>query len=170
MADEIEHNFLWSALTNVGDELVKELTKQLISHDKVATRNLVNSLDFDVIEQAEKLSLVLKADYYLTYVDEGRKKGNPPPTKDIEKWIKVKGISFNRVRASKGNKNKGIKNYKLSNEKAAFMVARSIGKKGIKATNVINTSINNVLSNLDALSEAYKQDVLRSLSNILLNQ
>jgi len=159
MADEMDNKFLWSALTNVGDELVKELTKQLIAHDKVATKNLVNSLDFDVIEQAEKLSLVLKADYYLRYVDEGRKKGNPPPSKEIEKWIKVKGIS---LRSDKGVKYKPAQ--------AAFVISRSIGKKGIKATNVINKSINNVLNNLDSLSEAYKQDVLRSLSNILLEQ
>lgn len=159
MADEFDNKFLWSALNNVGDELVKELTKQLITHDKVATRDLVNSLDYDIIEQAEKLSLVLKADYYLKYVDEGRKKGNPPPSKEIEKWVKVKGISFKN--------SKGVK-YKPA--QAAFVISRSIGKKGIKATNVINTSINNVLSNLDSLSEAYKQDILRSLSNILLEQ
>lgn len=164
----MEHNFLWLALTNVGDELVKELTKQLISHDKVATRNLVNSLDFDVIEQAEKLSLVLKADYYLRYVDEGRKKGNPPPTDDIAKWIKVKGISGRSIGSISGKKGKGVS--KIKPEQLAFAISRSIGKKGIKATNVINTSINNVLSNLDSLSEAYKQDILRSLSNILLNQ
>jgi len=159
MADEFENKFLWSALTNVGDELVRELTKQLISKDKVATRDLVNSLDYEVIEQVEKLSLVLKADYYLKYVDEGRKKGNPPPTKDIEKWVKVKGISF--------RSDKGVK-YKPA--QTAFVISRSIGRKGIKATNVINSSINNVLSNLDVLSEAYKQDILASLSNILLEK
>lgn len=159
MADEFDNKFLWSALNNVGDELVKELTKQLITHDKVATRDLVNSLDYDIIEQAEKLSLVLKADYYLKYVDEGRKKGNPPPSKEIEKWVKVKGISFKN--------SKGVK-YKPT--QTAFVISRSIGNKGIKATNVINSSINNVLSNLDVLSEAYKQDILASLSNILLNQ
>lgn len=155
MADELSTDFLYSALVNTGDELVKELTRQLLINDKVATRHLINSLDFDVVETMEGLTIKLKADYYLKYVDEGRSPGNFPPTKDIIKWIKAKGISFNN---SKGKK--------YTKEQMGFVIARSIGRKGIKATNVINTSINNILNNLDSISEAYKQDILKSLSEI----
>ena len=62
---------LKSALEQVGIDLVKELTKQLLNADKKASGNLIKSLDYKVVETVDGFILNLLAADYLNTVDQG---------------------------------------------------------------------------------------------------
>lgn len=112
-----------------GREWVKELTKQLIRAGKKNTGTLIGSLDYRIKEDANGILLQLEAEDYLTWVDAGRKRGTYPPIKAIAEWTRVKGID----------------------QKAIFPIARSIFKFGIKPTNVLSKTENNILNNLSEM-------------------
>jgi hypothetical protein len=81
----------------------------------------INSLDYEVLETINGLVLKIIADDYLQYVDQGRRPGKRPPQRAILKWVENKNITIKKQTPSQ----------------TAFVIARSIGKKGIKPTNVL---------------------------------
>lgn len=101
-------------LDKYGAELTSEMRTRLQGHQKEATGTLLNSIGYEVRESAPGVSelAIFMADYGI-YVDKGRKPGKMPPVSAIREWCKVKGIP----------------------EKAAFPIARNIGRFGIPATN-----------------------------------
>lgn len=140
------------ALDKVGKDLVAEISKQLINMDKVASGNLLNSLDYDVVEAIDGVTLELMAADYLDVVDKGRRPGKMPPTKAIESWIRVKGINVGR---------KGIKS-------TAFAIATSIKHNGIKATNIKQNAINNITNRMqEILQKAALEDIEKEINIIL---
>lgn len=140
---------LKSAMEQIGVDLVKELTKQLLNADKKATGNLIKSLDYKVVETVDGFFLNLLAADYLNIVDQGRKPGKMPPPSKLDKWIVVRGI------APRDKKGKFI-----SRKSVQFLIARSIGKKGIKPTNVIRKSIDSIYSNkIKLLEKAVVKDI-----------
>lgn len=144
-----------------GAGLIKELAQQLIIADKKATGSLIKSLDYEVIEVLGTLVTNITADNYLYWVDQGRKKGKKaPPQSAIRKWIDDKGIQ--RFRDKKGRF--------ISKNSQAFLIARSIGKKGIQKTNVIKKSVDRLLRAKQALiTKAAGQDLKELARNILIN-
>jgi hypothetical protein len=161
MAVKNDFNNLKEALNIFGDEYITELTKQLIQLDKVATGKLLRSLDYEVIEKVKgQFEIIIKAQDYLKYIDEGRRPGSPPPYKSILSWVEARRIKFT-------NKNgKGF----LKNEQTAFIIRKSIGKKGIKKTNVLKKTLGNVL-NLKSkiIKDGVKLD-LEQLVNSIMQQ
>lgn len=149
---------LKSALEQVGIDLVKELTKQLLNADKKASGNLIKSLDYKVVETIDGFLLNLLAADYLTFVDQGRKPGKMPPPSKLDKWIVVRGIA---PRDKKGRF--------ISRKSIQFLIARSIGKKGIKPTNVIRKSIDSIYSNkIKLLEKAAVEDIEALIQKILI--
>jgi hypothetical protein len=147
---------LKSALEQVGIDLVKELTKQLLNADKKASGNLIKSLDYKVVETVDGFILNLLAADYLNTVDQGRKPGKMPPPSKLDKWIVVRGI------APRDKKGKFI-----SRKSIQFLIARSIGKNGIKPTNVIRKSIDSIYSNkIKLLEQAAVKDIVELIEKI----
>ncbi|MFN9371167.1 MAG: hypothetical protein ACK6D3_04700, partial [Planctomycetaceae bacterium] len=97
-------------LEALGREYVAELTKQLISADKVATGQLISSLDYEVLDTVNGLFLSIISEDYLINVDKGRRPGKRPPQKAIQKWIEARNIKFK----------------KQTPNQTAFIIARSI--------------------------------------------
>lgn len=98
-----------------GQDYVKILTALLKKYDKKATGALINSLDYRIQQTAQDIKVIIEANDYLQYVDQGRKKGSYPPIQAISRWASVKGIP----------------------QAAVFPIARKIFTFGIKPTNVI---------------------------------
>jgi hypothetical protein len=147
---------LKSALEQVGIDLVKELTKQLLNADKKASGNLIKSLDYKVVETVDGFILNLLAADYLNTVDQGRKPGKMPPPSKLDKWIVIRGI------APRDKKGKFI-----SRKSIQFLIARSIGKNGIKPTNVIRKSIDSIYSNkIKLLEQAAVKDIVELIEKI----
>lgn len=136
------NNNLKEALDEVGIDLVKTLVKNLLAADKKATGGLIRSIDYKVIEKANILMVELLAADYLTIVDEGRRPGKQPPTKALDKWVIARGIA---PRDKKGRF--------ISRESVKFLIARSIGRKGIKPTGVLKKTIDEVYGRKQKLLE-----------------
>lgn len=157
MSDFIE---LKAQVDKFGADFISELAKQLIIADKVASGKLLRSLNYQVVEVLENLLIRINAEDYLQYVDKGRRPGKQPPISPIIKWMDVRKI--------KGRDKKGRF---IKKEQAAFLIARAIGKKGIKPTNVIKKSIDNILrSKKEALSKAAASDISKIINKILINK
>ena len=156
-----EYENLKKAMEKYGEEVIIELAVQLRKADKIATGNLVKSLDYDLIEALDLIVLNIKAADYLSVVDKGRKKQkDPPPQQAILKWINIKPLP--RWKDKKGRI--------ISKKSQAFLIARSIGKNGIKATNVIKKSMDKVRKiQAKLISEAAGADIRRLVQNVLVN-
>lgn len=149
---------LKKALEELGVDFIKELTNQLIAADKKATGELINSLDYRVVEVLDNFLLTITSAPYLKWVDEGRRPGKMPPPSKFLKWIDARNIKF------KDKKGKFI-----SKQSTAFLIARSIGKKGIKPSNVIRKTIDSIYSNkMQLLEQAASRDIKALIDKILV--
>lgn len=101
------------ALSKYGKESIQEMKRILEQKGKGDSR-LIKNIKYRVKRtQKGGYELEISMPDYAVFVDKGRKPGKQPPLDVIKKWTKRKGIP----------------------EKAAFPIARNIGKFGIKPTN-----------------------------------
>jgi hypothetical protein len=154
----MEFENLKKELEAFGDAYIKELTIQLIQLDKVATGKLLRSLDYEIIEKVEgQFEVIIKALDYLKFVDEGRRPGKQPPLKPILSWVKTRNIRF---------RNKNGQGF-LKNEQTAFIIRRSIGKNGIKKTDVLKKTLGNVLNLKNKILKSGKTDIEQLVNSII---
>jgi hypothetical protein len=132
-----------------GNRYVDILTAELKSAGKVASGKLLQSLDYRIVREANIIQIIIQANDYLTYVDAGRKPGSFPPLKAIQSWTKLKGIP----------------------QSAAFPIARSIFKFGIKPTNVIEKTNRKIVSsnNLTTLQKIVANNIEKYVSQELFD-
>ena len=148
------------AADRLGADFVAELGRQLIQADKVASGKLLKSLNYQVIEVLENVLIKINAEDYLSVVDKGRRPGKMPPISPIKKWMEIRKI-----------KGRGKDGRFIKQDQAAFLIARAIGKNGIKPTNVIKKSIDTILkTKKELLSKAAAKDVQNLLNKILVTK
>ncbi len=133
-----------SVLNLFGRDFVKTLALILIKNKKRATGTLIKSLDYRIQPTARAIVLAIEAEDYLEVIDSGRRAGKFPPIKDIARWARIKGIS----------------------QDAVFPIARSIFKFGIKPTNVLDQTANEIL-NSPALAKKYEQEIGANLEELI---
>lgn len=121
------------ALSKFAKVVIKESRTALTKKRKNASKDLYNSLDYELDVSRNSFSLAFYMSDYAKFVDRGvsgkQKKYNTPysykqkmpPSRVFEKWIKQKGI--------KGRNNKG---QFITHKSLSFLIARSIFNKGIK--------------------------------------
>lgn len=128
-----------------GEDLVADVLAALESHGSIATGRLYLSLRFEVKEALDELRVLIMEEDYGKYVDRGRHQGKMPPLENIKAWCRVKGIP----------------------ERAAFPIARKIGRVGIQPTNYFSVplAIRTALLK-DEINEAFKLDVLMKIKEI----
>ena len=155
-----KYEALKKAMDKYGKALVLEIVQQLKDAGKEATGNLARSIDYELIEALDTISIGIKAENYLDYVDGGRRRGAKPPPQDaILKWLKVRNI-----------KGRSKTNGRFITQKsAAFLIARSIGKNGIKPTFVIKKSLRKLKSlQTKLLTDAAVEDMSKMISAVFL--
>lgn len=128
------------AILDYGELFIAEITKQLLLNNKKATGDLIDSLDYRVIETADTIVLDILANPYLMVVDKGLKPGTFPNVDKIKKWVTTKRLK---------PKNKKYK----TNADLAWAIAKQIDKRGIKPTNILKKAKASFLSNKAALNE-----------------
>jgi hypothetical protein len=154
MAQKLDTTNLRKQLEIIGVEAIGFITKILAENDKQVTGNLIRSLDFKIIKDVDGLFLTILAAPYFQYVDKGRRPGKMPPTGPIKKWVERRGIV--------------IKNQ--TSAQTAFVIARSIGKKGIKPLNIMNKLIDNIIKNKETIIKAGAvKDIQEFIDNLILN-
>jgi hypothetical protein len=154
MAQKIDTPNLRKQLEILGVDTIGFITRILAENDKQVTGNLIRSLDFKVISDVNGLFLEILAAPYFQYVDKGRKPGKMPPSGPIKKWVERRGIVI------KGQ----------TSAQTAFVIARSIGKKGIKPLNITNKLIDNIIKNKNTIIKAgVIKDIEQLINKMIIN-
>jgi len=138
--------FLKKSLNEYGADYIKELTKQLLAADKKVTGELINSLNYKVVQTVDGLLLEIIAANYLKYVDEGTgpaagHKQYWPNFGAIKKWAILKGFQ--------PNKNKGYKTI----DEVSWAICTKIHRDGIKPTHVLDKAKQSMLNNKGSLQK-----------------
>ncbi len=105
------------------------------SYNAIATGDLYNNISTEVQYNNKRFEVSIELEEYWQYVEDGRR-GNSkkPPYNAILNWVKRKPVI------------PYPKNGKLpTEEQLAFIIQRSIAKKGIPATNYMQNSIDDAL-------------------------
>ena len=147
------------AVLQYGEMYIAELTKQLLLNNKKASGELIDSLDYKLIDTVDGILIDILASDYLKVVDKGLKPCRFPNVKKIIKWVDVRNIK---------PKNKKFK----TNEDVGWAIAKSIDRKGIKPTNVLRKAKASLLANKKALAtvvDAAEVDVKDLIKKSLKN-
>ena len=137
------------ALDKFGKYLVKESKKNLTRKKKNVTNSLYESLDFDVKAMPNSFEFDFLMNEYGEWVDKGRKEGKNPPFSPLRNWVQDRRIQF---RSNKGK----FQSY----DQTAWAIVKSIGKKGIPASNFYSRPFNLGYAKLpNEIVEAYALDV-----------
>jgi hypothetical protein len=156
-------------LENYKQIIFDALAESLNKNDKVARGGLIQSISINIRSFATNMVMEISMADYWKYVDGGRKKGSKmPPIDAMLKHIANRGINYKGIQNTyKNKKGQLVKRKKpLAKEKAlrtlAFLIGRSISKKGIKPTNFVDEAFdNNILDNMSRdLSTALGREIL----------
>lgn len=154
---EKEFKSLNKELEDLGDQLVRGVVEELMAADKFATGKLVRSIDYRIIARAESLILEILSLDYLNNVIEGRRPGlKQPPVSSLVPWVKKRNIKV-----------KGAK----TPEQSAFVIARSIGRKGIKPVPEVRKRIDEIYYRKEQLiAKSAEEDILDLVDKLLLKK
>jgi hypothetical protein len=119
----------------------------LRSYPKVATGNLIRSINYKLQPTAQGIQIQLLSEDYLKYVDKGRRAGAKyPPIGPLLRWARVKGLP----------------------QGAAYGAQKNIHKFGIKPTNVINKTIRIIETSREA-NRRYEENMVNNIVKMLEN-
>jgi hypothetical protein len=153
----MEYPNLEKVLNEYGTEIKKRYGTNVSKASKELSKsnNITFQVDFDGIYYSVSLNLL----FYWYYVEYGRKSGKQPPVKAIYDWIRVKPDFQKRENG-----------YLPTEEGLAYIIARSIGKKGTKPQMTL-TKTNEVLYKemIDDIREAFIQDVNDDINRLLVS-
>jgi len=122
----------------------EQLREMLIEKGKESSGTLVNSIRTSVRTDGSIAVIEIFAEDYLRFVDQGRAPGRFPPIDKIRSWVAIQGIS----------------------EEAVFPIARKIATQGIKATPVINPTLDKVL---EQFLPEYEKELEKIAGAVLVN-
>ena len=138
-------NTPYDVLKNYSQKFIDAIQSSLEKNDRLAKGLLWQSVQAPIKVMGQKLVMEIRMNDYWRWVNDGRRAGSkqPPPQAMLD-HIANRGISTKRIENFYKNK-KGlqIKRKKpISPEKArkslAFLIGRSIKKKGIKPTHFLD--------------------------------
>lgn len=150
----------YEILRGYEQTITDALVKSLENNDKVASGVLAQSIEVKTKVFGQSITLEVYMNKYWKYVDGGRKKGGKQPPQDaMLKHIAVRG-EWHQKKASDISKfytnKKGLKVARknpLPMDKArkslAFLIGRSIKKKGIKPTNFVDEGLAGIQRDLE---------------------
>ena len=160
MPSTINSSIQWTETTRVLNEFAQNIVETY--KDKIqeySSGRLYKSITFKTSITGKGLQVTINLADYWQYIENGRRKGaKMPPIKAIKDWIEVRNIVPRPVKLSSG------KTEIPTIESLAYIIARSISRKGIKARPYMQESID---SNMDAflrdLSIAVESDIADSI-------
>lgn len=152
-------------LNKFGKYVVQQSRSNLTKQKKNATKELYNSIGYNLEKNAEGFSLSFEMEDYGEYQDKGvsgikRKFNTPfkytnkmPPAKAFDKWGIKKGIAP-RGKGGQFEKRKGLN----------FALARSIYYKGIKPSMFFTKPFEQAFKRLpEELAESLVQDITENI-------
>jgi hypothetical protein len=149
-------NNTYQALNGWAKDQVKLMKVELQT-----TENLKNNISYKIEKKIDGSLLVsFEMPEYAIFVDQGRKKGSKqPPLEPIMKWAKAKSLP-----TFKDGNGKSI-----SETSRAFLIARSIAKKGIKARPFMNIPSDNSNKLTELIGASFARDLAFELQVVFNN-
>ena len=114
---------------------------------------IAESVKWEVKTMGSVYIVVLNLEEYWKWIENGRKPGKMPPPDSLISWIKSKGIQ----------PKKGIAVKSL-----AFLIARKIGRVGIKPKHLLTDVLNRQGSFKKKITDAFKADIKDAAKSITL--
>jgi hypothetical protein len=121
MNDEELWQDTFELLDEYGEDTTDKMMDILRRNNKWASGKLLNSIDYDIEVQGQRIELVFEYAGHGQFVIDGRRPGRFPNITAIRNWIL----------------DKRIRNNSMSLESQTFLIARSIAERGIPALNFV---------------------------------
>ena len=138
----------------IGDELKKNLIQELRRTKAIASGDLIKSLNIQIEKTADGIIISLASNDYITYVEKGRKRGKYAPVKELERWVRAKGIATDKKKITS----------------IAFAINNKIKKEGIKPRPVLENAYNTGLPLYDRIiDQVMEKDLNKYLEEKLNN-
>lgn len=132
-------------LNQIGKATAETYKKNLKEKNKYATGKLYNSINYKIEVTQNGVKLYFVADKYYLNIENGRKVGGKmPPIEVIKRWMAIKGI--------KPRNGQSISN-------TAYLISRSIQKKGIKPNPFLRNIKNGLKDWVDDINSAINKDL-----------
>ena len=137
---------LQQTLEEYGQEVRNLYQDKLILHDRIASGDLLNSVEFEVAGGDQKWEVTLTLAKYWKYVEYDTRPHWPPINKILE-WVRIKPV-LPRPDA----------NGKLPTpEGLAFLISRKISEQGTKGTHDLEDT-------LEEINERYRDKIVLALA------
>lgn len=158
MAELITFDNLLQVLEEYGAAIRNEYQDNLINSDRIASGGLLNSVEFEVVQQGNYFKVNLNLAPYWKYLEEGTRP-HFPPVSAILKWIEKKPVLP-----------RPLDNGDLPTPKQlAFLIGRKISEEGTEGTHDLQkaaTSINEQYR--EKIIEAFTKDVQNTMEGYIL--
>ena len=166
----IEWTNVMDALNAYAEEVQQLYSERLRADGHFATGNFINRLEYIVDINNTQTSVSLELEDYWKYLEYGTKPHFPPiETADgrgILPWVKVKKILPTNSNVKLPDNMPLDKLYKQS----AYMIARSIAKKGTEASHNLEEVMNDINTKYEAIiGDAVEKDLDEGINAILIN-
>ena len=126
-----------------------------------ASGKLYKTINFEITKGSSNYIVTINLESYWVFLENGRKAGaKMPPVSAIENWIKVRKILPRPVTLKSG------KQRVPTVQQLAYVIARSISRKGIAPRPFMRESIEDTMKDFKSkLSAAVREDVIENLDS-----
>jgi hypothetical protein len=175
MANEQSAPNFFAVVNDMATRFVELMQSDYRMKRKVG-RNFTNAVASGTLEKSLKYRLQIKgssinisiyakgkASNYFLARENGRKPGKQPPVDAILEWMRIKPIKLRDKESGKFQKpTEALK------RQVAFLIARKIGKQGIKGWHAFDYAMENIWDEYEAqVVAAYQKDFTATLENQL---
>lgn len=115
-----------------GEKYAIDAREALIRKKGKATGRLLESINYELETRDSVISLHINMEDYARFVNDGRGPGKYPPLKEIEDWIKVRGITMKKKPPKGITREREVKTL-------AFLIGRKIATFGTKPKKFLPT-------------------------------
>ena len=143
-------------LNSFGNTLISRYRDKIKEY---AQGKLYKTINFEITKGSSNYIVTINLEEYWKYIEKGRRAGaKMPPVSAIENWIKVRKIIPRPVALKSG------KQRVPTVQQLAYVIARSISRKGIAPRPFMRESIEDTMKDFKSkLSAAVREDVLDNL-------
>ena len=156
----MEELIKWTNLQRVLGEFAQELRNRyqdnLIRDGKIATGNLLNSIEYKVQYDERAIWVELHLEEYYKWVENGRGPGKFPPPDKILEWIRIKPI----IPDDRGGR-------LPTEQQLAFLIGRKIAEQGIEPGNQLHNAMDDIYPQFEErIDEAIALDINEAIDII----
>lgn len=152
----IKFENLQRVLGEFAVELRNRYQDNLIRDGKIATGNLLNSVDYQVQYDDRAIWVELHLEDYYKWVENGRAPGKFPPPDKILEWIRIKPI----IPDDRGGR-------LPTEQQLAYLIGKKIAEQGIEPGNQLHNAMDDIYPQFEEkIDEAIAQDITDSIDII----